>query len=189
MNQELSDGLTQAWVAVGTGLAACPPHGSRRAELPHRALASDPDAQALAACRILSNALCQSVAAPGPIDWFCRSGLSLARPLPSTPSADDAATPRRRPCSGASSVLRACPTSRRRSSPSRPMRVHGADADSQPTPAHDSGPVWPAPPSPYGSFIRCSWPVSWRFPMPPCRLENKLRRGKVKRLRRHTREE
>ena len=37
----------RACVAVGTGLAARPPHGSRRAGLPHRALASDDDAQAM----------------------------------------------------------------------------------------------------------------------------------------------
>ena len=33
-------------VAVGTAVARRPPHGSRRAELPHRALALDHDAQA-----------------------------------------------------------------------------------------------------------------------------------------------
>src|SRR3954453_11010042 len=32
-------------VAVGTTIARRPPHGSRRAELPHRALASDHDGQ------------------------------------------------------------------------------------------------------------------------------------------------
>jgi hypothetical protein len=38
------------WVAVGIPVTRHPPHRSRRAELPHRALASGSNAQAL--CRV-----------------------------------------------------------------------------------------------------------------------------------------
>jgi hypothetical protein len=43
----------QDLVGVGTRVAPCPLHGSRRAELPHRALALDPDAQALVRVRMI----------------------------------------------------------------------------------------------------------------------------------------
>ena len=41
------EGTTNLWVAVGTALAGGPPHRTRRAELPHRALALGNNAQAL----------------------------------------------------------------------------------------------------------------------------------------------
>jgi hypothetical protein len=44
--------LRPAHVAVGTAVARRPPHGSRRAELPHRALASDNHAQSLLGIRL-----------------------------------------------------------------------------------------------------------------------------------------
>ena len=44
-----------------------------------------------------------------------------------------------------------------------------ASAGASPPPPHDSGPVWLAGPSPYGSFIRYSMPVyPGAFPDPKC---------------------
>jgi len=44
---EPKNGMWIEFVAVGTAVARRPPHGSRRAELPHRALALDHDGQTL----------------------------------------------------------------------------------------------------------------------------------------------
>src|SRR5579862_3849445 len=88
-------------VAVGTAVARRPPHGSRRAELPHRALASDQtcdDCSSRAArtgsCRRSSRLPCGGpYSALCPINLFHRQALSLARLLPSILSAGSGTPP------------------------------------------------------------------------------------------------
>jgi hypothetical protein len=63
--------------------------------------------------------------AQSPINLFCRPNSPWPGSFP--PSPPQAAT--RRLCSGTSQVLRTCPTSRIRSSPSFPVEVHGTDPD------------------------------------------------------------
>jgi hypothetical protein len=60
-------------VGAGTQVAPCPLHGSRRAELPHRALALDPDAHALVRVRMVNTLLC-SLPYPLQIIWPVRGG-------------------------------------------------------------------------------------------------------------------
>src|ERR1700676_191754 len=89
-------------VAVGTAVARRPPHGSRRAELPHRALALGDDARAIRPPAVLAlapetgNAGTGSGPASPPRDspW-----LSSFPPSPPRPAAH------RRLCSGTSQVL------------------------------------------------------------------------------------
>src|SRR5581483_2958963 len=110
-------------VAVGTAVARRPPHRSRRAELPHRALASDQTPRGGSPSRAWSGGslgrssgrTSHPYSALSPIDLFCRRHSLWPSPLPPL---------RRRVltllCSRASQVLRACPTSRTRASPSYP---------------------------------------------------------------------
>lgn len=112
-------------VAVGTAVARRPPHGSRRAELPHRALASDQTPRDGSPSRARpGGSLGRSSGRATPS--LCGTGSD--RPvLPSGTLFGQAPSlhPLRRAalaalCSRVSRVLWACPTSRTRASPSYP---------------------------------------------------------------------
>src|SRR5579872_324251 len=81
-------------VAVGTAVARRPPHRSRRAELPHRALAADQTPVGLplgrGPCGAFGRSSGQaspSLRGTGSDRPVLPSSLSLAKPLPSIPSA------------------------------------------------------------------------------------------------------
>jgi len=121
-------------VAVGTAVARRPPHKSRRAELPHRALTSDRTQGGLPpACpprrilQVFQAPIGCPYSARSPINLFCRQDSHWPGAFP--PSPPQAAA--RRLCSGTSSVLRTCQTSRIRALPSCPFRVHGTDLHSR----------------------------------------------------------
>ena len=90
--------MGNVWVAVGTALSTkgsgCPPHRSRRAELPHRAPASGQTRKRCSTrqltCRIRSSALCRAARSCAR-SLFCWAEFPLARPLSSTPSAEHGA--------------------------------------------------------------------------------------------------
>jgi len=104
-------------VAVGTAVARRPPHGSRRAELPHRALASGETRGRIYAahrtrCRNCVSSVRHCVrccAAPTGSHW-----------LGSFPPSSPQPAAHRKPCSRTSRVLRTHPTSLDRASPSYP---------------------------------------------------------------------
>jgi hypothetical protein len=80
-------------VAVGTTLTGCPPHRSRRAALPHRALALGDNAQTSeGACRTPSST-CDRVSRPCVRPLVCSIAFPLARSLPSTSSAGPSGRP------------------------------------------------------------------------------------------------
>ena len=115
-------------VAVGTALSGRPPHRSQRAELPHWAPASGANAwRALdfpaPAGRIGVALVTSESGAVSSTGYAAPHSPWPGRFPPPAPQA--AAT--HSPCSQASQVLSASPTSRRRSSPSCSHRIHGAD--------------------------------------------------------------
>jgi len=116
-------GSNIGWVvAVGTALSGRPPHRSQRAELPHWAPTSGSDAQTQPA--VSGPAHCADF--PGPASGVCFVGpdspWSAAFPPHPPPVAAH-----RSLCSGASQVLRSCPTSWNRSSTTCPPGVLAAD--------------------------------------------------------------
>ena len=123
-------------IPVGTPLAGRPPDGSRRAELPHRALASGPNAQlpAVSAPTPLTGRA-GPVSGPRGLEANCPWPAPFPRPAPPAARPGDLgrAGPHRL-CSQASAVLWGRQTSRHRSSPSYSLGIHGADrlAISQP---------------------------------------------------------
>ena len=102
------------WFTVGIPVAGDPPHRSRRADFPHRALPSGSDAQAFMPLAVPSPALVATFPDPVFGGWCALEDSPWADPFP---PATPPAVPRHPLCSPPSSVLRTCPTAGDRSSP------------------------------------------------------------------------
>jgi len=103
-----------------------PPHRSRRAALPHRAPAVGHDAQARREPVPVVSGPALVADMPGTESGVWVAGADSLWPGPFPPPPPPSA-PQRGLCSRASPVLRTCPTSPDRSSPSCSLGIHGAD--------------------------------------------------------------
>jgi len=111
------------------GLSTHPPHGSRRAAFPHRALASG---MAVAGSRVQTRTLPVRVLTRRSVTTFPARCLACDRSLRTSLGQAPFLHPLRRrrptlPCSRTSSVLRTCPTSHDRTSSATAPRLPDAD--------------------------------------------------------------